>query len=133
MKPILTTVARMWSCGRAFGYDGGMETQPEGVAAAKPKRRWFQFSLATLLLLTLLWVASAADRRRLAVAYVRSLDGQVGYAAGYKEGLSAPERFRRSLGDYFQSVKQVYLRDTQVSDAGVGELEAAFPNCEIWN
>ena len=55
-----------------------MEAQPEHVAAPKPKRRWFQFSLATLLLLTLvcalvlaLWVAPAARQRR-AVVFVKS-------------------------------------------------------------
>src|SRR5688572_24747048 len=63
---------------------GGMEPQPERVAPAKPKRRWFQFSLATLLLLTLacavvlaLWAASA-ERQRRAVEYVEGLGGDVG-------------------------------------------------------
>ena len=47
-----------------------MEAHPKDVTAPKPKRRWFQFSLATLLLLTLvcaialgLWVAPAERQR----------------------------------------------------------------------
>jgi hypothetical protein len=60
----------MLAPGTAGRDTGGMEAQPERVAAAKPKRRWLQFGLATLLLLTLvcavvlaLWVAPAARQR----------------------------------------------------------------------
>ena len=107
-----------------------MEAPPEGKAAAKPKRRWFQFSLATLLLLTLvcavvlaLWVAPAARQRR-AVAFVESMGGLVEYAEEGDEAALAPAGLREWLGrDYFQPVETVDLYGTQVSDAGLGHLE----------
>src|SRR5687768_10143976 len=107
-----------------------MEAQPEGVAAAKPKRRWFQFSLATLLLLTLacavvlgLWVAPAARERR-AVEFVEGLGGHVEYADEGDEAALAPAWLRKWLGpDYFQSVRGVALYHTQVSDAGLAQLK----------
>jgi len=103
-----------------------MKAQPERLTAAKPKRRWFQFSLATLLLLTLvcalvlgLWVAPA-ERQRRAVAFVESVGGYEEYA---DEAL-APAWIREWLGpDYFQSVRVVSLYQTGVSDTGLAHLE----------
>jgi len=107
-----------------------MEAQPERVAAAKPKRRWFQFRLATLLLLTLvcavvlaLWVTPAARQRR-AVAFVESVGGFVEYADEGDQAALAPAWLREWLGpDYFQSVREVRLHVTQVSDAGLAHLK----------
>ena len=116
-----------------------MDANAKRLAAPKPKRRWFQFSLVTLLLLTLgcavvlaLWVAPA-ERQRRAVAFLKSLDGQVLYADDGEERASTPEWLRRILGkDYFTSVKAVDLSVPQVSDAelvhlrGLTTLEALF-------
>jgi len=112
-----------------MGDTGGMEAEVK-PAARKPKRRWFQFSLAWLLLLTLvcgvvlgLWVAPA-ERQRRAAEYVEGLGGGVRYASEDEDGNRAPEWLRRSVGDdYFRSVEEIDLRDTQVSDAGLAHLE----------
>ena len=114
----------------AAGRDtGGMEAQPERVAT-KPKRRWFQFRLATLLLLTLvcaialaLWVAPAARQRR-AVELFEGLGGVVVYADEGDDSPLVPEWLREWLGpDYFHSVRVVRLRGTQISDAGLAHLK----------
>jgi len=107
-----------------------MEAQPERAAAAKPKRRWFQFSLATLLLLTLvcavvlaLWVTPAARQRR-AVVFVESMYGYLEYEDEGDEAALAPAWLREWLGpDYFQSVSVVALDGIQVSDAGLAHLK----------
>ena len=113
---------------RPFGYDGGMDAQP--VVTAKPKRRRLQFSLATLLLLTLvcavvlaLFVAPKARQRR-AVAYVESVNGRVEYVDAGDDAAHAPAWLREWLGpDYFRSVRVVELSETRVSDAGLAQLE----------
>jgi len=106
-----------------------MEAQPEPVAA-KPKRRWCQFRLATLLLLTLvcgvvlgLWVVPA-ERQRRAVGYVESLGGDVYYADEGDEPALAPVWLREWLGpDYFQSVIVVELYGTPVNDTDLVHLK----------
>lgn len=124
--------------GLAVRDTGGMEAQSERVTAVKPRRRWrrwFQFRLATLLLLTLvcavvlaLWVVPA-ERQRSAVAFVEEQGGWVRYG---DEAAVAPVWLRRWLGkDYFQSVVIVDLSRTQVSDAGLADLQKALPNCYI--
>lgn len=95
----------------------------------KPKRRWLQFGISTLLLLTLVCavglalIVVPAERQRRAVNYVESVGGRV----SYNESHLGPEWLRKVLGnDYFQTVSRVTLSPserTQVSDAGMENLE----------
>ena len=107
-----------------------MEAQPERVAAAKPKRRWFQFSLATLLLLTLVCAVLLAlfvvpaERQRRSAAFIESLGGYVQYSDEGDKAALAPAWLREWLGqDHFQSVRAVDLSETHISDAGLAHLK----------
>jgi hypothetical protein len=111
----------------------GMENegQPETVPTPLPKRRWFQYSISTLLLLiafcavVLALFVNPALRQRRAVAYVESLGGRVSYANSREtESAHVPEWLEQRLGiDFFRSVNGVYLDGTQVSDAGLAHLK----------
>lgn len=67
---------------------------PNQITKAKPKRRWLQFSIRTVLVLvTLLCVALSlwvvpAERQRRAVAAIEALDGTVYF--GDKQAASEP-------------------------------------------
>lgn len=103
------------------------------VTKFKPKRRWVQVSLRTMLVLVTLlcialslWVASA-ERQRRAIAAIEALDGsEISY-------VDRPVTFlRRWLPPvYFAEVNVVVLDNTQVTDAGVAKLRKALPNCGI--
>jgi hypothetical protein len=129
----------------------------------KPKRRWFQFSLRTLLIFVLLvsigmsWLGvkmELARRQREAVEAIEKAGGRVTYDsqvdAPFFDPLAeppAPKWVRPILGDdFFCDVTRVqvggsfgdheashlkaltklvflYLRETQVTDAGLPHLE----------
>ena len=113
---------------------------------AKPKRRWFQFSLKTFLLVMLLfafgfaWLSHQAREQRKAVAWVKEMGGTVGYdyEAGDGDGdpfgtkvvhPPGPKWLRDILGiDFFDEVVVVALTSTPVSDltplAGLTSLRA---------
>lgn len=100
-------------------------------AAQKPKRRWSQFGLRSLLgLVTLagigmMLIVVPAQRQKWAVAVVRDLGGSASYEGEVGVG-PVPKRswYRKLLGDdYFSSVIQIYLRNTKVTDAGVAQLK----------
>ena len=80
------------------------DAEPGPVAALKPKRRWHQFSIVSLLGLVLAvaiglaLVVNPAARQRRAVAFVDRLGGSVGYANGI--GRHAPG-WLRALGDEY--------------------------------
>ncbi|HET6879959.1 MAG TPA: hypothetical protein VFI31_07380 [Pirellulales bacterium] len=87
------------------------------LTSFKPKRRWMQVSLRTVLVLvTLLCVALSVwivplERKRRAVAAIEALDGSVTYQQAttvHLEGLT--------------SLEFLYLNNTQVSDAGLIHL-----------
>jgi hypothetical protein len=68
-----------------------MQTDPPKADSPKRKRRWFQFSLRALLILTLIcvvgsaWVARRIERKRnerRAVEAFRDLGGVVAYGVG---------------------------------------------------
>jgi len=107
-----------------------MQAQSRRVATAKPRRRWFQFRLSTLLVLVLacaiglaLFIAPA-ERQRRAVAFVEEQGGVVLYADEGGKATLAPEWLRQWLGkDYFQDAWWVSLIDTQVGDAGLAHLQ----------
>lgn len=89
----------------------------------KHRRRWFQFSLRTLLVFMLLasiplsWVAvklQRARRQRAAVEAIEELGGAVGYDP------LAPDWQSELLGrDFFGHVAVIVFRDFKVTDAGV--------------
>jgi hypothetical protein len=97
----------------------------------KPKGRWLQFSIRTVLVIVTLlcvglsiWVA-AAERPRRAVAAIKELGGRLGCTDKAGSGESFPIAFlRRWLPQaYFDEVVSVELGNTQVTDAGLAHLE----------
>ena len=101
------------------------------LAKLKPKRRWMQVSLRTVLVLvTLLCVALSmwgvpAERQRRAVAAVQELDGSVFYVEADPASEMFPVTFlRRWLPpDYCDEINYVDLSRTEVTDAGLAHLQ----------
>src|SRR5262245_38247447 len=100
------------------------------LAPRKPKRRWRQFSISSLLLLTLVCavglalIVGPAERQRRAVRLIESLGGVAVYANKGDESYFAPKWLRQRLGqDYFQSVSEVYLMHSKVTDADLENLK----------
>jgi hypothetical protein len=101
------------------------------VAVITPKRRWAQFSLATLLAVVtvlcvwLAFVVTRAHRQRDAVAALRKTGASVTYdfqrvgkygVDGTKPN-PGPKQLRRGLGEeYFQEVDSVMFHQIQISD-----------------
>ena len=100
------------------------------VALIKPKRRWAQFSLATLLVVVALLcvglrlVVVPAENQRRAVVAIQALGGRVDYARIDQATEAFPRRFLRRwlLGDYFDAVRDVHLTRAQDTDAGLAHL-----------
>jgi hypothetical protein len=102
------------------------------------KRRWFQYSLRTLLLVMLLasigtsWLAYRATRQRDAVAAILRAGGGVIYSYEYDAAGKivsdpeppAPEWLRNVLGiDYFSRVTDVHLAGDSITDTDLEVLE----------
>ncbi len=111
------------------------------VSMLTPKRRWAQFSLATMfLVVTVLCVGLSlvvvpAERQRRAVAAIEALGGQVRYVKPDKKASEAfPRRFpRRWLPrDYVDRVQYVDLRRAQVTDAGLAHLHGLTGLKHLW-
>ena len=118
-----------------------MQDQPMTTPTPKPKLRWFQFSLRTLLVFVTLcafacsWLAvkmKQAERQRKAVEAIRKLGGTVLYdgqldAKGDFVPNAAPTGspwLRSVLGDdFFWKVKGVFLNNPQVTDDGLEHLK----------
>jgi hypothetical protein len=97
-----------------------------------PKRRWAQFSLATMfVVLTVLCVGLAlvvvpAERQRRAVAAIEAVGGRVGYfGLDQKASAAFPRPFlRRWLSrDYFDEVEWVDLAGTKVTDTELAVVQ----------
>lgn len=96
----------------------------------RPKRRVLQFGLRTLLGLIALaglglaMIVTPAERQKRAVATVRGLGGKVSYAHEDNHGRFVPASIRDLAGeDYFRSVVEVVLSNTQVRDADLPRLK----------
>jgi hypothetical protein len=109
----------------------------------KPKRRFFQFSLRTLLVVmlvvcvTLGWKVDKVRKQRRAVAWVQESGGDVSYDYEWDNGRvpnpqpPGPKWLRELLGiDFFDGVNLVHLIDSEVSDvtplAGLTSLERLY-------
>ncbi|MCE9543933.1 MAG: hypothetical protein K8T25_00180 [Planctomycetia bacterium] len=102
----------------------------------KSRRRWFQFSLRTLLILTTVsavgfawlgWWSHKARQQRAAVAAFIQAGGSVGYDISsdrFKQPVYWPVWLiqDRSI-DYFVSVNLVELRNAKVTDSGLEHLK----------
>ena len=109
---------------------------------AQPKRRWFQFSLRTLLLFVLAvsigysWFAvklRQARAQRKAVAAIEELGGWVDYDRDLDEtGKYIPGWLRRLLGDdFFAPVNDVSLSMCEgVTDSQLARLIGSLPKLE---
>jgi len=103
------------------------------VALLTPKRRWAQFSLATMfvvvtvLCVSLSVVVNRAHRQRDAVAAIEALGGRVYYVKPDQNATEAfPRRFLRSRlpRDYFDEVRYVDFWSTfDLTDAGLARLQ----------
>jgi hypothetical protein len=108
------------------------------VALITPKRRWAQFSLATMfaVVTTLcIWLAmtsNRAHRQRDAVSFIRELEGAVEYAHEYDADgyvrehgvvLPGPVWLRHLVGDeFFQDVVAVHLSGRSIQDGDLARL-----------
>jgi Leucine-rich repeat (LRR) protein len=101
------------------------------LAKLKPKRRWMQVSLRTVLVLVTLvcvalsmWVAPV-ERQRRAVAAIQELDGDFSYVKADPASEMFPITFlRRWLPpDYFYEIEYVNLSRSKVTDAGLAHLQ----------
>ena len=103
----------------------------------KRKRRWFQFSLRTLLLFTVVcaigcaWLARRVERKskeREAVEAIVRLKGEVfyDYQLGAVEDVkpSGPAWLRKLLGEnFFSEVDAAFLYDPDITDVELTNLE----------
>ena len=104
----------------------GVVTELVAMTEPKPKRRrrWYQFSLRSLVLFTVVcavgaawvgWELEKTRREQLVVAKIEALGGAVWY-----HGIRGPDR----LVWYFRKVRVVDLCDTPVTDADLAPLKA---------
>ena len=103
--------------------------EPVGITR-KPRRRWRQISLRTLLLLITLfgvglgWFVNRGERQRRAVAALKEIGGIILY---YDSRLPSARKFlelsRWLPRDYFDDVGAVILSDRNVTDADMVHLK----------
>ena len=104
-----------------------------GRPKPKRRRRWFRFSLRTLLILTAVfaawlgvWVDRARKQRR-AVTMIEEAGGSVVYDYNYTPSRKpeGPAWLRESIGnEYFDDVLQVNLDFSRATDAALDYLSA---------
>jgi hypothetical protein len=99
------------------------------LSRLKPKRRWMQFSIRTVLVLvTLIGVALSlwvvpAERQRRAVAAIEKLGGNVGYVEPAWSKALPVTLFRWLPPYYFDGIGSVFLDGKKnVTDAGLAYL-----------
>jgi hypothetical protein len=113
----------------AAGDNAAMEAEPI-KPEPKRKRRWFQFSLRTLMIFTLIcaigaaWLAPKIERKRQeqnAVDAISRIGGAVSYDL-YKSEPSGPVWLRNLLGENFFSEVVSVAFDWRPSELGDAEL-----------
>jgi Leucine rich repeat/Leucine Rich repeat len=121
----------------AVGDNAAMEAEPPKADPPKRKRRWFQFSLRSLMIFTAIvavgcgWIGRRMEQKRKereAVEAIVRLKGEVFY--DYQRETvedvqpSGPAWLRKLLGEnFFSEVDAVLLYDSDVTDAGLANLE----------
>ena len=102
------------------------DSQESGGITPKPRRRWWQISLRTLLILVTLlcvwlgWVVNRGERQRRAMWALQRMRGNISYDAPRVSsylGLRSPR-------DYFYDVDFVSLSESSLTDAGMLYLKA---------
>jgi hypothetical protein len=104
----------MTDCRGAVGDNAAVKTEPSKAAPPKRKRRWFQFSLRTLLVFTVVcaigsaWVARKMEQKRDELKTVEDIvesGGQVFYDYQILKGGEppGPDWLRKLLGENFFS------------------------------
>ena len=110
-----------------------MQTEPPKADPPKRKRRWFQFSLRTLLIFTLIcaipcaWLGRRIEQKRRerdAVSAIRTLGGSVTYDYEPRAEPFGPAWLRQLFGDdFFSEVVEVSLAATKVTDGDLKILK----------
>src|SRR5580693_8582514 len=107
-------------------------------SSSKPRRRWFRFSLGTLLIVIaalavpLGWKRNRIDNQRRALAEAKRLNGDVSYdwqwASPPKKGPPGP-KWLRDLGgdDFFADIHSISFKDSQANDDTLA-LVSSLPN-----
>ncbi len=105
----------------------------------KPKRRWFQYSLGTLLLFVTVcavpcsWLSvkmRQAERQREAATAIEKLGGKVRWDS---KASGKPAWLRGLLGDhFFNTVRSVDLVGTKATDAGLENLKGLRQLQQLW-
>ena len=104
-----------------------MEMSSEKQQLPKPKRRWFQLRLRTLLVLVTLasatigWVVVELEQRRgevPAIAWVEKMGGEVTFGSVEKDGFPSETSWWKKTKDtlFGENVTSISLYGTQVSD-----------------
>jgi Leucine-rich repeat (LRR) protein len=128
----------------AVGDNAAMPTEPPKADPPKRKRRWFQFSLRSLMIFTLIcaipcaWLGRKIEqkrREREAVQAIVELHGRVQYdyeRAGAKP--AGPDWLRNLLGENFFNEVEVVdcagIKVTEMTDAGLENLKS-LPKLQV--
>ena len=107
------------------------DSQESAADPRKPRRRWLQISLRTLLILVTLLAAglglvvNPGERQRRAVAALEAIGGDVFYEEASSPAAKKSLGWRRWLPrDYFDDVQMVSLSGSKVTDACMVHLGA---------
>ena len=95
----------------------------------KPRRRWLQISLRTLLILVTLlsiglgWFVHRGERQRRAVTALKELGGEMHYASDLSEADTSFDLSQWPRRDYFDDVLIVSLSRCKMTDADLGHIQ----------
>jgi hypothetical protein len=116
-----------------------MQTEPPKADPPKRKRRWFQFSLRTLMIVVTLlavplsyvgWQAKIVRERKVVLSAIRDRGGHVVEASTvpFLKPWATISSFREWLGDI--AIQGIQLPGETKSDE-VGRIKIAFPESSI--
>ena len=119
----------------ALGDNAVMQTESPKADQPKRKRRWYQFSLRTLMIFTLLcaipcaWLGRRIERKSRERAAIKEVTAKFGraqydYEIANSREANGPAWLRRLLGaDFFSEVQAVTLRGGSHNDDDLAVLE----------